>query len=489
MVIQRYQRWLPARTGARPALLVACAAQLLVVVDISVVNVALPSIQAELAMSQRAAPWVAMAYTLGFGGALLVGARLADVLGTARVLAGGVVAFTAASLAGGLAPAAGVLIGARAVQGIAAAVVAPATFTLITRCYPEGPDRVRALAWWTAVSVAGGGVGNISSGLLTDLLSWRAVLLVNVPVGLWVARRAQLFSGADPEPGTSSRLGLTGAVLAIAASSGATLALSFAGRPSAIPIGALTAACIVALVLQQRRTSVPLVPFALLRSRTILLGNAATVLTAMAFQVALWYFLTFRMQEQLGYTALQAGLAFLPLTATMVIVTMRITPWLVRRWSAGAVVTLGGAVAAVGLALQAQAPEQPFLLAVLLPTVVIGVGGGLVSTPLATIVTTGIAPVHAGAASGLMNTGKQLGGAVGLAVGTVAASALGTDAAAFVLMAALLVLVALLGLRVVTLAPAAAPGGADRSEPGEAKPGELKPGRPRQGQSESAEES
>src|SRR5699024_1904781 len=138
MLIQRYHRRSSGRTGPRAVLLVACVAQLLVVVDISVVNVALPSIQAELAMSRRTASWVAMAYTLGFGGALLVGARLADVLGTARVLAGGVIAFTFASLAGGLAPAAGVLIGARAAQGIAAAVVAPATFTLITRCYPEG---------------------------------------------------------------------------------------------------------------------------------------------------------------------------------------------------------------------------------------------------------------------------------------------------------------------------------------------------------------
>lgn len=465
-------------------LLVACVAQLLVVVDISVVNVALPSIQAELAMSRRTASWVAMAYTLGFGGALLVGARLADVLGTARVLAGGVIGFTFASLAGGLAPAAGVLIGARAAQGIAAAVVAPATFTLITRCYPEGPDRVRAVAWWTAVSVAGGGVGNISSGLLTDLLSWRAVLLVNLPVGLWVACRARALFGQDPEPGTSSRLGLTGAVLAIAASSGAALALSLVGSPSAIPIGALAAAFIVGLVLQQRRTREPLVPLALIRSHAILLGNAAIVLTAMAFQVALWYFLTFRMQEQLGYTALQAGLAFLPLTAMMVIVTMWVTPWLLRRWSAGYVVALGASVAALGLAVQAQAPEDPFLLAVLLPTVVVGAGGGLVNTPLATIVTTGVAPMHAGAASGLMNTGKQLGGAIGLAGGTVAASAVGTDAAAFVLMASLLVVVALLGLRAVALVPGPAPHGADRSEPGPPKPGPSE-----QGQSESAGES
>ena len=439
---------------SRLALQVSCVAQLLVVVDISVVNVALPSIQTDLVMTEAATPWVAMAYALGFAGMLLVGARLADVLGTTRVLTWGVAVFTVASLAGGLAGGAGLLIGARAAQGLAAAVVAPATLTLLTRTYAEGPARVRAIAWWTAVSVAGGGVGNITSGLLTDLVSWRAVLLVNLPVGLWVAVATRRLRRQREEPADSGRLDLTGAVLATAGFTSATYALAMAGQPDAGSVallaGAVAAALLLTLVLHQRRSTRPLVPPELLRG-PVLLGNVATALTAMAFQAALWYFLTYRMQDRLDYTALEAGLAFLPLTAGLIAVNTWLTPRLLRRWSPGLPVAWGAVLAALGLFAQAVAPDAPFLLAVVAPTALIGVGGGLVNTPLAAMVTTGVAPEHAGAASGLMNTGKQFGGAMGLAAGTAVAAATGSDAAPFVLMASLLAVVALLGLRQAVL--------------------------------------
>ncbi|HIZ35324.1 MAG TPA: MFS transporter [Candidatus Ruania gallistercoris] len=444
---------------SRLPLQVSCVAQLLVVVDISVVNVALPSIQAELSMSAAAAPWVSMAYALGFAGVLLVGARLADTIGTTRALSWGAAVFTVASVAGGLAPSGGVLIGARALQGLSAAVVAPATLTLLTHTYPEGRERVRAIAWWTAVSVAGGGIGNITSGLLTDLVSWRAVLLVNLPVGLWVTLAAARLGRQSRERTGRGRFDLTGAAVATAGFSTATYALALVGGPGTIRVamlaGGIAAGLLLGLVLHQRRSPHPLLPRGLLRG-TILLGNLATALTAMAFQAALWYFLTYRMQNDLGYTALEAGLAFLPLTASLIAVNTWVTPRLLRRWPPGYPVALGAALAAMGLFAQGIAPETPFLLAVLAPTVLVGIGGGLVNTPLATIVTTGVAAEHAGAASGLMNTSKQLGGAVGLAAGTAVGVATGSEAAPFALMGVLMLAVAVLGFDLAALRTPAA---------------------------------
>lgn len=446
---------------SRLTLQVACIAQLLVVVDLSVVNVALPSIQTDLSMSATAAAWVAMAYALGFAGVLLVGARLADLIGASRALGWGVAVFTLASLIGGMATGPGMLIIARALQGLSAAVVAPATLTLLTRTYPAGPERVRAIAWWTAVGVAGGGIGNVTSGLLTELVSWRAVLLVNLPIGLWLVVALLRLRRHGTEEVSGGRLDLVGAVLATAGFTAVSSALTLAGRPASAPaalwLGGTAAALLVTLVLQQRRSSRPLVPPGLLRG-TILLGNVATTLTAMAFQAALWYFLTYRMQDRLGYTALEAGMAFLPLTVSLIAVNSWLTPRLLQRWPAGYPVALGSLLAALGLLGQAVAPDAPFLLAVLAPSVLIGVGGGLVNTPLAILVTTGVSAEHAGAASGLMNTGKQLGGAVGLAAGTAVGAATGSAAAPFVLMAALMAAVAFLGLgQVVLRRPAALP--------------------------------
>ncbi|GAB2524841.1 MFS transporter [Nocardiopsis aegyptia] len=436
----------------RLALWAACAAQLMVVLDISVVNVALPSIRADLSLGGVAATWVALAYGLGFAGVLLVGARLADVLGTARVLGWGIALFTLASAVGGLATEGWTLIGARVVQGLSAAVVSPATFTLLTTAYPEGPARVRAIAVWTAVSLAGGGLGTVTGGVLTDLVSWRAVLLVNLPIGAAVALAAVALRWWTPDDRRGGRISLAGAVLATGGFTCATYALSVAGTPgSAVPFAAAGSASVLLfalLVAEQRRTPHRLVPAALLRDRPIVRGNLATALTAVCFQVGLWYFLTFRMQEQLGYTPLQAGLAFLPLTLGMLAVNTWATPRLMRRVPARALVCTGAAVAGLGLVWQALADSGPFALTILAPSVVVGVGGGLLNTPLATIVTTGVPAEQAGAASGLMNTGKQFGGAVGLAAATAVAAGAGTDRAAFLLMAAALGAVAVLAPRI-----------------------------------------
>ncbi|MCY9783374.1 MFS transporter [Nocardiopsis sp. EMB25] len=440
-----------ATTSRTLALWVACVAQLLVVLDISVVNVALPSIQADLAMGPTQTTWVALAYGLGFAGALLVGARLADVLGTGRVLSWGLGAFTLAGTVGGLATDGSVLVGARAVQGLCAAVVSPATFTLLTTTNPEGPARTRAVAAWTAVSLAGGGVGNILSGALTELVSWRAVLLVNLPIGLAVLAGAAVLRRRFPDAPGHGRLDLVGAVLATGGFTCATYALSAAGgHASAAWAGAAALAGVVLFVLlaaQQRRTAHRLVPRGLLRNRLVVRGNVATALTAACFQVGLWYFLTYRMQGPMGFSPMRAGLGFLPLTSALLVVNTWITPRLMARVPSRTLVALGAVSAAAGLAWQAFAVGDAYVLAVLGPSLVVGVGGGLLTTPLATMVTTGVPAEDAGAASGLMNTAKQFGGALGLAAATAATALAGTDGAAFLLMGALVGTVALLAFR------------------------------------------
>ncbi|WP_116248032.1 MFS transporter [Nocardiopsis sp. FIRDI 009] len=430
------------------ALWVACVAQLLVVLDVSVVNVALPSIQADLATGPTRTTWVALAYGLGFAGALLVGARLADVLGTGPVLAWGIGAFTLAGTAGGLATDGTVLVGARAAQGLCAAVVSPATLTLLTTTHPEGPTRTRALAVWTAVSLAGGGLGTILGGALTELVSWRAVLLVNLPVGAAVLAGALLLRRHAPTAPGRGRLDLVGAVLATGGFTCATYALSAAGTPAtAASAGWCAAASAVLFLLlgaQQRRAPHRLVPPGLLRNRLVVRGNVATALTAACFQAGLWYFLTYRMQGAMGLTPMRAGLGFLPLTLTVLVVNTWVTPRLMARVPSRALVALGAATASAGLLWQAFAIGEGYVLTLLGPSVVIGVGGGLLNTPLATVVTAGVPAHEAGAASGLMNTAKQFGGALGLAAASAATALAGTDRAAFLLMGGLVGTVALL---------------------------------------------
>lgn len=429
----------------------SCFAQLIVVLDVSVVNVALPSIQADLGLRSDAASWVATAYSLGFAGLLLVGARLADAVGTLRLLTWGTAAFTVASVIGGLAPEGWVLIAARAAQGVSAATVSPATFTLLTTTFAEGPGRTRAIAMWTAVSLTGGGLGTIASGALTEWFSWRATLLINLPVGVGVIIAASRLRGQPARARGPAKVDLLGAILAAAAFSSATLALSAAGESSLrhLPLvaGSAALALFVALGLQQRRTKYALVPGALAKDRGIIAGNLAVMLTGACFQVSLWYFMTFRMQSQFGYSPLEAGLAFLPLTTCLLAVNLWVTPRLMERHAPRSLIVAGVAVAGAGLAWLVVVTQGSFATAVLLPSILLGIGGGLVNTPLATVVTTGVAPEHAGAASGLMNTAKQFGGALGLAAAAAGSSALGSDRAAFVLM-----LVALLGVAVTMAA-------------------------------------
>ncbi|KAB2349737.1 MFS transporter [Actinomadura rudentiformis] len=418
------QRSLAAADGRRSAcaagiLALVCAAQFMVVLDVSVVNVALPSIKRSLDFSAAALPWVATSYALAFGGFLLLGGRLADLYGHRRVFVAGLAVFTAASLAGGLATTAGLLIGARAVQGLGAAVLAPVTLTVLTVTFPEGAARTRALAIWTAVSLAGGAAGNLVGGALTEYLSWRSILLVNVPIGVTALAAARLLPGGTV-PGRAGRLDVPGAVLATLG----LVAITYALSPSESRPGAVTAALWAAgtlavaafAVVEARLAAWPLLPPRLLRRRAVWLGNGVMLLAGAAFQVPMWYFLTLYMQNVLNLDALQTGLGFLPHTVLTLLIGLRVTPRLMRHVDTRVLIVAGVWIAAAGFAWQSQiTADDTYWSGVLGPAVLMSVGGALFNTPLTSIVTSGVHAADAGVASGLMNTAKQVGGAVGLA--------------------------------------------------------------------------
>ncbi|AEW98060.1 MULTISPECIES: MFS transporter [Streptomycetaceae] len=450
---------MPERSAATTALALACTANFLVLFDVSVMTVALPSIQADLGFTPTGLQWVVSAYALAFAGLLLLGGRLADLYGHRRVFVGGLAVFTAASLTGGLAGTPATLIAARAAQGTGAAVLAPLALTMVTTGFPEGPPRTRALTVWTAVSLVGGACGNMLGGVLTQYLSWRSVLLVNVPVGLPILLFARRVLARPAVPRRRVRLDLPGAVLATAASTLLTLGVAeadshaWSAPGTALPLlgGVLALAAFV--VVETRFAAAPLIPPRLFGLPGIGWGNLAMLLAG-ASQVPLWYFLTLTMQDVLHYSAAQTGLGFVPHAVVMLLVGLRLIPWLMRRVQARVLIAAGALIAALGFWWQsAVTPDSDYVTGILGPAVAISFGGGLVSTPLTTTVTSGVRSADAGAASGLMNTTRQFGGAFGLAMvvtltasdtgGTPAALAAGYRAA-FQAIAMILVLLAVL---------------------------------------------
>ncbi|MEU8798429.1 MFS transporter [Spirillospora sp. NPDC048819] len=416
----------PGSAASGLILTLACAAQFMVVLDVSVVNVALPAIQSSLGFEASDLPWVAGAYTLTFAGFLLLGGRLADLFGARRVFLAGLALFAMPSLVGGLSTTAGLLIAARAAQGLGAAVLAPATLTILTTTFPEGPRRTRALATWTAVSLAGGASGNLIGGVLTQSLSWRWILLINVPIGAAAAALAVRVPPGRPAARTP-RLDLPGAASATAGLALLAYAIMQAGPrgwDDPVILAALAAAVVLLagfVLVETRLARDPLIPPRLFRLRAITAGNAVMLLAGACFQVPMWYFLTLYMQDVLHYTALQTGLGFLPHTLLTMAVGLRVTPWLMRRTDDRTLVIAGALTAAGGFLWQSHiTADSGYLFGVLGPAVLISVGGGLLNTPLTATVTSGVAERDAGAASGLMNTAKQVGGAVGLAVLTAA---------------------------------------------------------------------
>ncbi|PWI42529.1 MFS transporter [Streptomyces sp. ICBB 8177] len=422
----------PAATPGRTIAVVACAAQFMVVLDATIVNVALPSLRTDLGLGPAAQQWVINAYLLTFAGFLMLGGRTADLLGRRRVLIAGLGLFTLASLAGGLAPDGGTLIAARAAQGLGAAFLAPAPLALINAGYPDLRTRTKAMAAWSATATAAGSCGILLGGVLTDELGWRWVLFVNVPVGAVlavVALRLPAFRGTG-----GRSLDAPGAVLVTAALAVASYGLSeLEGhsllRPATGGAIAVSVVLLAAFVAVEARGSRPLVPLRLLRDRPLVLGNAAALVIG-AVTTSVMYFVTLYVQRVLGYSPLRAGLAMLPLTLAIALASL-----LVRRavQAAGPRVPLvvGWLLTAGGLAWQSRfTAHGSFAVDVLGPGVLLGLGLGTVVLPMTLAATAGAPAQDAGLASALMNTARQMGGGLGLAaLNAVAGAAIGSAAA------------------------------------------------------------
>ncbi|TMQ91456.1 DHA2 family efflux MFS transporter permease subunit [Actinomadura soli] len=411
------------------ALLAASIGQFLVVLDISVVNVALPDMRAGLGLGATGLQWVVNAYSLTFAGFLLLGGRAADLFGRKRVFVAGLGLFTVASLAGGFAQDASMLIGARAVQGLGAAILAPVTLSLITATFPDGPARTRAIAMWTAVGTAGGATGGLVGGLLTDYLSWRWVFLINVPVGLVVGFIAvRWLRGERPAEGRQ-RLDLPGAVLVTAGVGLLAFGIGETERHGWTALFPLVAglALLAVFVAVEARSAQPLVRLGLFRLRSVAVGNLATLVGTMA-GFALWYFLSLYMQNVLHYSAVRTGLSFLPHTAG-IIIGSRLAPTLMARMDARLLAGAGGLLAAAGFAWQSVVldADGTFLGSILGPGATMALGFGLLMTPLVQASTAGAPSSEAGAVAGVVNTSRTIGGAIGLMVLGTAAARSGTD--------------------------------------------------------------
>jgi EmrB/QacA subfamily drug resistance transporter len=413
------------------ALALLAAAQFVVILDASIVNVALPSIGADLNFSQENLSWVVNAYVLVFGGFLLLGGRMADLLGRRRLFTIGLVVFALASLAGGLAQNEAQLIIARAVQGLGAALLSPAALSLVTVLFEEGAERNKAMGVWGAVAGSGGAVGVLLGGMLTEWAGWEWVLFVNVPVGIAAAMLAPRLL---PESRTEGRhFDFAGAFTVTAGLSLLVYTLvdaNDAGWASAqtLGLGALAFALIGAFYVIERRSKAPLMPFpGIFRIRTITGINVSAVLIAAAL-FSMFFFISLYMQQVLGYSALEAGLAYLPL-AGGIIVAAGGSAGLVTRFGFKPVLVTGLIITAAGLLWFTQVDAGGSYLSDLLgPMLLAAVGLGLAFVSMTVAAVSGVEAHEAGLASGLINTSQQIGGALGLAILATIANARTEDA-------------------------------------------------------------
>ncbi|PVZ08442.1 DHA2 family efflux MFS transporter permease subunit [Actinomycetospora cinnamomea] len=419
------------RTGL--VLLASCLAQFMVVLDVSIVNVALPAMRTALGFDAEGLAWVVNAYTLAFAGFLLLGGRAADLFGRRRVFLVGLGLFGLASLIGGLANDPALLLAARAVQGLGGAVLSPASLAILQTTYPEGASRSRAFGWWSAVGGIGGATGGLAGGVLVGLLSWRWIFLVNVPV---VVLTAVLTVAVVRESRAAGRPGLdvTGAVLVTAGLVALVYGVvSTETEPwTSVPVlGSLVAAAVLltAFVLVQRRVRDPLVPLSVFRIRSVTTANVVILLVSSAM-FSMWFFVSLHMQGVLGFDALTAGLAFLPQSGSVVIGS-QISSRLLPRVGARALLVGGAALTAAGFAWFAfLTPTTSWVAGVLGPGIAVSLGMGLVFPAVTTAATSGVDGGLAGLVSGLVTTSRQIGGAIGLSVLSTLAVARATSVGA-----------------------------------------------------------
>jgi EmrB/QacA subfamily drug resistance transporter len=390
----------------------------MVVLDATIVNIALPNIHTALHFSSASLSWVINAYTLTFGGLLLLGARAGDILGRRRTFLAGIILFTLASLVGGFATSSGELLAARAVQGVGAALASPSALALLMTMFPQGRERTRAVGLYAAVSMGGSAVGLIAGGMLTQWVSWRWVLFVNVPIGVAVIALSRLVLPETPR--RSGRFDLTGALTSTIGMAALVYGFVHAasnGWTDTATIASFTvgAVLLAAFVLTELRASSPITPLRLFADRNRSTSYIARLLLV-AGMMGVFFFLTQFLQNVLGYSPLKTGFAFLPLTAMMFLASTLSARVFVERFGSRALIAGGIALSTGGLLWLTQLSETSNYLSVLGPLLLFGLGNGIAFVPLTTAALNGVAPEDAGAASGLVNVMQQVGGSLGLSV-------------------------------------------------------------------------
>ncbi len=412
------RRRLPDRGHPTAMLAVILVAQLMVMLDMSIVNVALPKIQTALDFSPSNLSWVLNAYSLAFGGLLLLGARVGDLVGRRRAFLSGMTLFTIASFIGGLATSSGVLLAARTAQGVGGALIAPATLALLTSRFAEGRERTRALGLYTAVSIGGAAVGLVAGGMLTEWASWRWVMFVNVPIGVAVFAAGRWFLDETPRQrvqfdfagALTSTLGMTSLVY------GFVHAAAHGWRNSETLVAfSLGVVLLGAFVLAESRAEAPITPLSLFADRS----RAGAYLARMflvAGMTGMFFFLTQFMQDVLGYSALATGFGFLPITISLFVASQASARVLVERFGERTVMMAGVTLSTTGLLWLTQLSAGSGYLSVLGPLVLVGIGNGSAFVPLTAVALQGVPAQHAGAASGLVNVMQQVGASLGLAV-------------------------------------------------------------------------
>lgn len=409
-------------------LILVCLAQLMVVIDVSIVNVALPSIQTALHFSPQNLQWVVNAYTLVFAGFLLLGGRAADLLGRRALLIVGLLLFTAGSLACGLAQSSGMLIGARAAQGLGGAIISPAALSILTVTFPEGQERNRALGVWGAVAGGGIALGVILGGMLSQGPGWRWIFFVNLPIGLLAASLAPRFLAESRDEDRSRSYDVLGALTVTAG----LVLLVYAmvntnqyGWGSVQTIGELIGSAVLLLAfitIESRFSSNPLMPLRIFRSRTLSGANVVSLLVGLTL-FAVFFFLTLYMQQVLHFTPIQAGFAYVPFTVGIIVASV-LGSVLVGRTGVKWLLVAGLLIMSAGLLLLTRLPDHGSYLTDILPAfIVTSLGAGMVFLPMTNAAVSGAGADDAGLASALLNTSQQVGGAVGLALlSTIATS-------------------------------------------------------------------
>jgi EmrB/QacA subfamily drug resistance transporter len=404
------------------ALYVLCAGMLMIVLDVTVVNVALPSIQDDLGFSSSSLAWVVNAYLIAFGGLLLLAGRLGDILGRKDVFMAGLAVFTLASLACGLATSQEVLVAARFIQGIGGAMTSAVVLGMIFTMFPEPREQAKAIGVYAFVASAGGSIGLVAGGLLTQSINWHWIFFINIPIGIATAVLATRIIERDKGIGFGDGADVPGAVLI---TTSLMLGVYTIVKPAAekgwgagetLGLGAVSLVLLAAFVVREARAANPLVPLRIFRSRNVSGANLVQILSV-AGMFGLFFLGSLYLQRVLGYDALQIGLAFLPTTIVMGTLSIRYSEKLIMRFGARTLLFPGLTMIVIALGLFTQAPADGGYVAHVLPSMILmGLGAGVAFPGLVTLAMSGVRPHEAGLASGLVNTSAQVGGALGLAV-------------------------------------------------------------------------